>query len=85
VPGSTYAGVAALPVDIERCELLPLVRDTSERSGGCVFMAVTLAAAREPRFSIPDRSRDRPTSPRERTGARLDGAQVDLRRRVRTG
>jgi L-alanine-DL-glutamate epimerase-like enolase superfamily enzyme len=27
--GSTYARVAALPVAIERCELLPLVRDTS--------------------------------------------------------
>jgi L-alanine-DL-glutamate epimerase-like enolase superfamily enzyme len=28
-PGSTYARVARLPVAIERCELLPLVRDTS--------------------------------------------------------
>src|SRR5436305_145074 len=27
--GSTYARVAALPLVIERCELLPLVRDTS--------------------------------------------------------
>jgi len=27
--GLTYARVAGLPVDIERCELLPLVRDTS--------------------------------------------------------
>src|SRR5215213_4314941 len=28
-PGSTYARLARLPVAIERCELLPLVRDTS--------------------------------------------------------
>jgi L-alanine-DL-glutamate epimerase-like enolase superfamily enzyme len=28
-PGPTYARVAGLPVAIERCELLPLVRDTS--------------------------------------------------------
>ena len=28
-PGTTYAHVAGLPLAIERCELLPLVRDTS--------------------------------------------------------
>src|SRR5215212_3172808 len=28
-PGSTYARVARLPLAIERCDLLPLVRDTS--------------------------------------------------------
>ena len=28
-PGSTYARVAQLPLTIERCELVPLVRDTS--------------------------------------------------------
>ena len=44
--GATYARIAGLPVVIERCELLPLVRDTT---GGFtkVSLVVRLSGAGE--------------------------------------